>query len=95
MPKGIIYTTIFMLFIAIFRLPYSYYVLLHFVVTITFIWAAFISYEKNKEFFTWSFFMLALIFNPIIKLHFQKETWMFIDIISGVYLIFTKKYVEK
>ena len=69
-----------MLFIGVLPLPYGYYMLLRFVACAVFVWAAFITYENNEEVLPWVFGILAIVFNPIIKIHFPKELWAVIDL---------------
>ena len=84
MPVAIIYITAAMLFIGTAPLPYGYYNLLRLVATIVFIWAAFVAYEKKNDTLPWVYGGLALLFNPIMKIHLPKELWVIIDIYAGV-----------
>jgi len=88
MPKPVLFITSAMLFIGIFNLPYGYYTLLRIVACAVFIWAALISYEKNKEsVLPWIFIIIAILFNPIIKIHLQKEVWAVVDFCCGTLLL--------
>jgi len=95
MPIAIIYVTSAMLLIAVAPLPYGYYTLLRLVVTGVLVWAAYITYTRNNNVLPWIFILIALLFNPIIKVHFQKEIWMVIDIAVCVFLLASKKYIQQ
>jgi len=78
----------FMLFLAIAKLPYGYYILLRWVVTISALFSAWVAYNSEDKF--WPFLMggIAILFNPIIPVYLTKEIWVVIDfIIAIVFLI--------
>ncbi len=95
MPVAVIYITAAMLFIGAAPLPYGYYMLLRLVATGVFIWAAFIAYERNNEALPWVYGILALLFNPLIKIHLPKELWAVVDVGSGVLLLATKSAIQE
>ena len=74
-----------------FPLPYGYYMLLRVVACGVFAWAAFITYEKNEEVLPWIFGILAILFNPIFKIHLPKELWAVVDVCSGILLLTVSK----
>jgi hypothetical protein len=95
MPIVIIYITSAMLFIGAAPLPYyGYYTLLRIVVTCVLAWAAFVAYERNYKLLPWVYALLALLFNPLIKVYLPKELWTLVDIGSGVLLIATKSKIQ-
>ena len=91
MPRVVIFIATGMLFIGVLPLPYGYYMLLRFVACGVFAWAAFITYEKNEEVLPWVFGILAVVFNPLIKIHFPKELWAVIDFCAGLFLLLISK----
>lgn len=93
MPKAVLYIAAGMLFVGVLPLSYGYYMLLRFVACGVFVWAAFITYENNEEVLPWVFGVLAIVFNPIIKIHFPKELWAIIDFCSGLFLLFVSKKI--
>lgn len=93
MPILVIYITATMLFIGAAPLPYGYYILLRLVATGVFVWAAVIAYERKRLFLPWIYVLIALIFNPFIKIYLTKEVWIFVDIISAVILFSTKSKI--
>ena len=95
MPIPVIYITVAMLLIGVAPLPYGYYTLLRIVATIVFAWAAYITFERDNKTLPWIYALIAILFNPIIKIHLPKELWIFIDIGAGVFLLSTKSRIEE
>ena len=94
MPVAPIYIVSAMLFIGVAPLPYGYYMLLRFVACGIFVWAAYISFEHNENALPWIFILLAIVFNPIIKIHFPKEMWAVIDFSSGLFLVLMRNKIQ-
>lgn len=67
--------------------PYGFFTLLRFVVFATSAYIAWMSYEAKKEKWVWIFGFLAVLFNPFIVIHFNREIWSVIDLIVGVFMI--------
>ena len=78
-----IYIISALLLIGAAPLPYGYYMLLRIAACGFFIWGAVITHEQNNQYLPWVFVLLALLFNPIIKIHLPKELWAIIDIASA------------
>lgn len=96
MPKAAIYIVAAMLLLGAMPLPYGYYTLLRIVACGFFAWAAFISYEREYSVFPWIFGLLAIVFNPLIKIYLPKEIWMFIDAASAIFIVAAQsKIAEK
>lgn len=95
MPPVVIYITAGMLFLGSFSLPYGYYMLLRFVACGIFVWAAHIAFKRNENILPWVFVVLAVVFNPILKIHFPKEIWAMIDFCSGIFLIFIRGKIQE
>lgn len=75
--------------IALFNgLPYGYFTLLRFVVCAVGTYVAYKTYESDKDsLWVWVFGGIAILFNPIIPIHLERETWTTIDLIVGIFLI--------
>jgi len=73
-----------MLFIAISRLPYAYYQLLRWIVCASAAYITFLSYESKKYFLLWPMGLIALLFNPLLPFHLDKDTWVVIDFIAAI-----------
>lgn len=95
MPVAVIYICAAMLFLGAAPLPYGYYTLLRLVACGVFAFAAFVAYGRKNKVLPWVYALLALVFNPIIKVHLPKELWAFVDIGAGVLLLATAKSVKE
>lgn len=95
MPIVPIYIVSAMLLLGAAPLPYGYYMLLRLVACGFFVWAAVIAREQSNQYLPWVFGFLALLFNPIIKIHLPKEIWAVIDIGSAIFILLMKsKLIE-
>lgn len=89
MPKPAIYILAGLLLIGALPLPwYGYYTLLRIVACAGFAWAAYAAYEKGSAWLPWAFGLLAILFNPVIKVYFPKEVWIIVDVVAGGFLLF-------
>src|SRR5262249_15782093 len=61
---------------AVARHPYSSYTLLRWICCLIFAYSAFAAYEKNRLPWAWIFGALALLYNPIFRVHLDRSTWM-------------------
>lgn len=94
MPTAIIYICAAMLFLGAAPLPYGYYILLRLVACGVFAFAAFVSFDRKNKTLPWVYGLLALLFNPIIKIYLPKETWAFVDVAAAILLLATAKAVK-
>lgn len=94
-PLPLLYGTVVMLFIAAAPLPYGYYTLLRLVATVVFSWAAVVSYNAKASFLPNAFGFFVLLFNPIVKVSFEKEVWAVLDIAAAGFLLATKRHVGR
>jgi len=94
MPIAVIYAAAAMLLLGAATLPYGYYMLLRLVACGVFSFAAFIAFDRKHKVLPWVYGFMALVFNPIIKIHLPKEIWSVVDIASGVLLLATTKAVK-
>ena len=67
--------------------PYGFFTLLRFVVFAISAYVAWMSYEVKKEKWVWIFGFLAVLFNPFIVIHLDREIWSVINLIVGVFMI--------
>jgi len=76
------------LFLALFDgWPYGFFTLLRFVIFAIAAYIVWMAYEAKKEKWVWIFGFLAVLFNPFIIIHLNREIWSFIDLIVGVFMI--------
>jgi hypothetical protein len=59
--------------------PYSFYVLLRWICCAVFAISAFTAHKQYRDLWVWVFGVLALLFNPIVPLHLQRDTWQGVD----------------
>ena len=95
MPPIVIYVAVGMLWIGAAPLPYGYYTLLRLVVTIVFVWAAYVAYQGKQNMLLYVFGLLALLFNPIIPIYLDKTLWAVIDIAAGIFLLATLRHIRQ
>ncbi|NJL06855.1 MAG: hypothetical protein HC900_00265 [Methylacidiphilales bacterium] len=72
-----------LLFIAVAPLPYGYYTFLRIVVFLAAAFAAYSGFISGKIGQALACATVAILFNPIIQVHFGKDIWVWIDAISG------------
>lgn len=83
-----------MLVVGASPMPYGYYTLLR---VSTFIVFGLLAYDislRGGKVLPWVLGFMALMFNPFIKVHFPKEAWAVIDVISAVILVTTIEYTS-
>ena len=76
-----------MLLLALADWPYGYYILLRFVVCGSAAFVAYLGYLINKQWIIWTFGIIAVLFNPLILIHLNRELWAFIDVIVAVIFV--------
>lgn len=94
MPIPVIYISAALLFLGSAPLPYGYYMLLRLVACGVFAFAAYIAHERKNQLLPWVYGLIAVLFNPIVKIHLPKEAWMFVDVGAAVLLLATAKTVR-
>lgn len=77
------------LIFALFDLPYGYYTILRIIITGLACIGIYKSVLMNYKLFTIGFTISAIIFNPLIPISFEQETWQFIDVVTALYLFTT------
>jgi hypothetical protein len=55
--------------------PYSYYTLLRWICCPVFAYSAFAAHEENRLPWVWIFGVLALLYNPLFRVHLDRSTW--------------------
>lgn len=97
MPVTVIYITAWILFVgaAPIDLPFGYYNMLRIVTTCAFMGAFLISFFRNGSFLPWIYLLLAITFNPIVKVPLPNEVWMVVFIVAGSLLILTRNKIKR
>jgi hypothetical protein len=65
-----------LVFAAVERHPYSFYVLLRWICCAIFAYSAVAAHEKNRIAWVWIFGVLAGLYNPIFRVRLDRETWI-------------------
>lgn len=78
------------LFLALFDgWQYGFFTLLRFIVFATTAYVAWMAYEAQREKWVWIFGFIAVLFNPFFLIHLDRDTWVVIDFIVGLFLFVT------
>ena len=100
MPVAVIYLAAGLLFLGAAHdllpyLPYGYFTFLRIVATGVLIWAFLVSLHRNGSLLPWMYLLLAITFNPLIKVPLPSELWMFIDIAAGSLLLLRHNRIKQ
>ena len=74
--------------------PYGYYILLRYVCFTVFLYLTYLAYENDKFNWIWIMGISTLIYNPIIRIHLNREIWSIINVISIV-IVLTSIFIFK
>lgn len=83
-PNWLLLATAAFAFIAIADIPYGYYRLLRWVVCAVAIASAIQLHGGKRQGWAWVLGAVALLFNPLVPVHFEKATWRIFDGVAGV-----------
>lgn len=59
--------------------PYGFYTLLRWIVCAVFAYSATVAYRAERPVWTWLFAVEAMLFNPFVRVHFNRNTWQIVD----------------
>ena len=62
--------------------PYGYYILLRWVCCGIFAYLAFQALELEKQSWVWTLGITAVIYNPIFRIHLNRELWSVINVVT-------------
>lgn len=82
------------LLICLFDMPYGYYQFVRFISLVGFGYLAYDYYKTNQQQLAYAFGILALLFQPFVKIALGRALWNVIDVIIAIFLlvlIFVKK----
>jgi hypothetical protein len=82
-----------MLFLALGYHPYSYYILLRWVVFGSSFYSGWVFSQLKNHDWAWFFFIVGILFNPIIPVYLSRSTWQIVDL--TVSLIFFTSLIIK
>jgi len=78
-PAWVIIATAVFCFVAIADLPYGYYRLLRWVACAVAVVSVIQLARSGKSGWAWGMVLVAIVFNPILPVHFEKATWRVLD----------------
>ncbi|MCM8787533.1 MAG: hypothetical protein NC935_05710 [Candidatus Omnitrophica bacterium] len=73
-----------MLFLALGYHPYSYYITLRWIVSISSFYSGWVMSKIKRHNWAWFFFIVGVLFNPIIPVYLNRSTWQIIDFAFAV-----------
>ncbi|MBU1873615.1 hypothetical protein KJ688_07790 [bacterium] len=83
-----------LLFIAIFDLPYGYFIFLRIFICILACLSAYTASEYKNKTWVWIFGITAILFNPIIPIYLDKEIWTVLDILAAILFAVSVKQIK-
>ena len=87
MPKQIYLALAAMLLLCLAPMPYGYFSLVRFLAMIGFGAMAWQYYQERKTGLTWTFAILALLFQPFAKIALGRLVWNIVDVVVAVGLV--------
>lgn len=75
-------------------MPYSYYTLLRIVCCGCFVWSAIRAHRARFEGIHLVFVGLAVIYNPLFRVHLDRAFWSVVNIITVIFLLFAAKHLN-
>ncbi len=76
-----------LLFGCLAHLPYGYYQLVRIAGLVGFGVLAYLAYEEGKQQVMVVYIVLAILFQPIVKIALGREVWNVVDVVVGVGLL--------
>ncbi|MCK5708607.1 MAG: hypothetical protein KAI43_13245 [Candidatus Aureabacteria bacterium] len=81
--------SMFFLFLAIFKLPYSYYMFLRVVICASGCYLFYIAHQFNSKLWKWIFGIMVFLFNPFLPVHLTKALWVIFDLFTGCVIYYS------
>jgi len=79
--------TSFFLLWALYNPSYGYYTLLRWITFSVSFYFAYLSYSFQPKGWSYTFLIIALLFNPIIPVKLDRSIWKFVDIAVAIYMV--------
>ncbi len=77
----------FLLFLCLFDMPYGYYQFVRFSAMVGFSYLAFLANKEPDNSSVFIYIVLALLFQPFVKIALGRTIWNIVDLIVGIGLI--------
>jgi hypothetical protein len=76
-----------LLLIALGDHPYGYYTFLRWVACGAAVLVAWVAWNSTRQWATWLFVSIAILFNPLAPVYLHRSTWRPIDVLCAVALV--------
>lgn len=76
-----------LLLVGVSSMPYGYYTFLRLFTTVIAVANIYFAYENKSYIAVLMGVSIAILFNPLIPVYLQKETWVILDLTAAVLLI--------
>lgn len=84
-PKPVWLVPVIMLVAALAPWPYGYFMLMRLVVCGAAAWLAFALLQgRSWRGLGWTLVAVALLYNPVFRVHFERELWMALNVLSAL-----------
>ncbi|WP_333696713.1 DUF6804 family protein [Flavobacterium sp.] len=80
-----------LLFLCLFNMPYGYYQFVRFAAMGSFLWLGWEAHQQGKSIEVFVFLLLALLFQPFLKIALGRTIWNNVNAIVGVGLLISIK----
>ncbi|MGV8994454.1 MAG: DUF6804 family protein [Flavobacterium sp.] len=74
-------------FLCLLKMPYGFYQLVRFAALVGFAILAYMANQNHKQTEMFAYIVLALLFQPFLKIAFGRQIWNIIDVVIGIALI--------
>ncbi len=86
--KGLKLVLAILLFLCLLDMPYGYYQFVRFVAFAVFSYFAYQAYQRVNKTEVFIYLVLALLFQPFIKIALGRTLWNIVDFVVGLWLVF-------
>lgn len=83
------------LLLCLLDMPYGYYQLVRFFALVVFVFLSYQCYKQGDNNLSYLYAVLAILFQPFIKISLGREIWNIVDVIVGTLLIITVFWKRK
>jgi hypothetical protein len=91
-PSWVFLVAAILCFVAIADLPYNYYRFLRWAVCTVAIVSALQMHRCNRQGWVWILGTVAILFNPIVPISFEKSTWRIVDGTVGIVFLYVLRF---
>lgn len=75
--------------------PYGYFQILRWVVMGVALYNAYIAYESKKNAWIFTMGVIAVLFNPIIPIFLEKQTWVILDLMASIIMFVSISKIKR